>query len=319
MQGLAMLVVAAALAQSAGAAEPAKPFRIGVVVDAWSGNHPTVEGLKAGLSELGLVEGRDVIFDVHLTRGDPNAAAAAAESLAKARVDLIFATNEGPAFAAKKATKSIPVVFALVGDPVAVGMVDSLPYPGGNLTGVSSRAAELAPKRLEILKDLVPALRRVWFVYHAADITDTAAISSLGDAARRLGLELLPRAVTDSNTLAQALKDVRLGDALLSPSSNTLDIPAAILEAALASRLPAVFPAALWVSHGALVSYGPDFRAEGVQAARMVAKILRGARAKDVPIEGVENIHLALNLKTVSQLGLSVPRKIIFRANVVYR
>lgn len=316
---LATLVVAAALAQSAAAAEPTRPYRIGVINEAWAANHPTVEGLKEGLSGLGLLEGREVVYEIHFTRGKPGAADAAAAALVKAGVDLIFTSEEAPALAAKKATQQIPVVFTLVGDPVAIGLVDTLAYPGVNLTGISSRATDLAPKRVEILKDLVPALRRVWFIYYSGDITDATAHRKLENAAQRLGVGLLPRPVNDAEKLKEALKEISPGDGILSPSSNTLDIPVAILDTQLNSRVPAIYPSAIWASHGALVSYGPDFRAQGVQAARLVFKLLRGVKPKDVPVEGAENINLAINLKTVGLLGLTIPPRILFGASAIYR
>jgi putative tryptophan/tyrosine transport system substrate-binding protein len=319
VRDLAGLVAAAAFALSAAAVEPAKPYRIGVINEAWAVNHPTLDGLKEGLRELGLLEGRDVVYDVHFTRGKPGAADAAAANLVKAGVDLVFTSNEAPALAAKKATQRIPVVFTLVGDPVAIGLVDKLAYPGGNLTGISSRATDLAPKRLEILKELVPGLRRVWFIYYSGDITEATAHRNLNDAAHRLGVALLPRPVNDAGTLKAALKEIAPGDGILSPSSNTLDIPVAVLETQISSRVPAIYPSGIWTSHGALISYGPDFRAQGVQAARLVIKLLRGVKPADVPVEGAENIDLAFNVKMIGLLGLTIPPKILFGANAVYR
>lgn len=318
---LAGLVATAALALSlpAFAAQPAKPYRIGVINEAWAANHPTVEGLKQGLRELGLVEGRDVIYEVRFTRGKPGAADAAAAELVKSGVDLLFTSDDTPTLAAKRATQRIPVVFTLVGDPVAVGLVDTLAYPGGNLTGISSRATELAPKRLEILKQLVPDLRRVWFIYYSGDITDSAAQQRLDDAAQKLGLKLVPRPVKDTDGVAAAIREIKNSDGVVSPSSNTLDIPVAILEAQATKRFPAIYPSAIWTSHGALASYGPDFRAQGVQAARLVAKLLRGISAKDLPVEGAERINLAINLKTIGLLRLAVPPKILFGVSAVYR
>ena len=312
----AVFLLLVCVASVAEAQSEQRLYRIGVLNQAWAANHPAVEGLKEGLREQGYIEGRDVMFDIRFTRGDPGATSAAAEELVKAGVDVIFTSNEPATLAAKQATQRIPVVFTLVGDPVLTRIVASLARPGGNVTGISSRATELAPKRLEVLKTLVPAVKRVWFVYHSSDITDTAALANLRDAARRLQLELIARAVNDSAETTQALKEVGAADGVLAPVVDTLDIPAAVLEAA---RIPSVFPTALWVEHGALVSYGPSFRAQGVQAARLVAKILRGTRPQDLPVEGADRIDLAVNLSTARQLQLEVPPKILFRANVIQR
>lgn len=311
----AFALLAAATLSMPATAQPSKTFRIGVINEAWAANHPTLEGLKEGLRALGFTEGREVVYEVHFTRGKPGAADEAATALVKARVDLIFTSDDAPTLAAKKATQQIPVVFTLVGDPVATGLIQTLAYPGGNLTGISSRAAELAPKRLQLLKEMIPAMQRVWFIYYSGDITDAAAHRNLDDAARRLGLELSPRPVNDAGKLKEALKEVMPGEGVLSPSSNTLDIPVAVLEA----RLPAIYSSAIWASHGGLVSYGPDFRAQGVQAARLVAKILRGTKPRDVPVEGAENINLSINLRAVNQLGLTVPPKIFFGASAVFQ
>jgi putative ABC transport system substrate-binding protein len=313
------LVTAAALSFAAAAAEPARPYRIGVINEAWAANHPAVEGLRAGLRELGFVEGRDVVFDIHFTRGKPGAADAAAQELLKAEVDLIFTSDYAPTVAARKATRSIPIVFTLVGDPVAVQLVDSLAAPGGNVTGISSLNTELAPKRVELLKHLDPGVRRIWFIYDSTGATDLAVIAKLELAAQQLRVELVSRGVDDAASLSRALKELKRGDALFAPASNTLDIPVEVLNRALALRVPAVFPSSFWITHGALISYGPDFRAQGVQAARLVAKILRGARPQDVPVESAEKIDLALNLKTVRQLGLTLPRTMLFRADIVLR
>jgi putative ABC transport system substrate-binding protein len=313
---LALLVFAGS---AADAQQARRAYRIGVLNEAWSANHPTVDGLKEGMRELGFIEGRDVVYEIRFTRGVPGATDAAAADLVKDGMDLIFTSNVSATMAAKKATQRIPVVFTLVGDPVAVGAVQTLPYPGGNLTGISSRAPELAPKRMEFLKTLVPQLRRVWFVYYAGDVTDSAAFSTLLAAAPKLGLELLARPVKETAELTDVLKLLRPGDGVLAPAGDTLDIPAATLEAARAAQIPGAFPAAIWVGYGALVSYGPDFRAQGVQAARLVAKILRGTRPQDLPVEGADNIELAIDLKVARQLALEVPAKLLYRANVVRR
>jgi len=306
-------------ASHAEAQETRRVFRIGVLNEAWAANHPTVEGLKAGLRELGLVEGRNVSFDIRFTEGKPGATPAAAAALAKAGVDLIFTSNEAATLAAKEATRSIPIVFTLVGDPVAADIVASLARPGGNLTGISSQSTQLTPKRLEFLKTIVPGVQRVWFIHHSDDVTDSAAMAAAMKLAPKIKLEIVSKPVTGPDEVLRALKELGSGDALVSPTVDTLDIPATLLEASLKSGIPAVFPAALWVSHGGLLSYGPDFHAQGVQAARLVAKILRGARPRDLPVEGADKIDLAVNLKTASQIGVVVPRKVMLRADVIRR
>ena len=304
---------------AAGAQEAPRPFRIGVLNAAWAASHPTVEGLKAGLKGFGFVDGRDMTFDIRFTEGKLDAMPAAAEALVKAGVDLIFTSQEAATQAAKDATKSVPIVFTLVGDPVGAGIVSKLAHPGGNVTGISSLQTELVAKRLEVLKTLTPAVRRVWLIYYGVDLGTTPMIAKALEAGQRMNLEVLPKGVLDASELKRVLREVRREDAVLAPEGSNPDLTIAILERSLALRVPAVFGTALWIGYGGLISYGPDYYAQGVQAAALVAKILRGARPQDLPVEGAERIDLAVNLKTADLFGLAVPRKILLRADAFRR
>jgi putative ABC transport system substrate-binding protein len=306
-------------AHAAEAEEAPRPFRIGVLNAAWAASHPTVEGLKAGLKELGVEDGRDVTFDIRFTEGKLDAMPTAAAALVQAGVDLIFTSQEAATQAARDATKSVPIVFTLVGDPLAAGIVEKLAQPGGNVTGVSSLQTELVAKRLEVLKTLAPAARRVWLIYDGVDLSTVPMVKKALDAAQRMKLEVMPKGVLDTNELRRVLREVRRDDAMLAPEGSNPDLAIAIIEQSLASRVPAVFGTALWVGYGGLISYGPDYYAQGVQAAALVAKIRRGARPQDLPVEGAEKIDLAVNLKTADVLGLTVPRKILLRADAFRR
>jgi putative ABC transport system substrate-binding protein len=295
-----------------------RPYRIGVLHTAFFEEIPSVAGLKAGLKELGLEEGRGVTFDIRFTRGKLDEAPAAAAALVKSGVDLIFAQTEQSARAVKDVTQTIPVVFAEVGDPVAASLVTSIPRPGGNVTGISSMATELTPKRLEILKAMFPAVRRVWAVYYADDLSSAEAARKAQEVATVLKLEIVVRAVRTPEELVGHLKTLRPGDGLLSPPSVTMNIPAVILDLELMSKWPALFYNTFWAQAGALVSYGSDPYAEGVQAARLVARILRGERPQDLPVEGANKIELAINLKTARSLGITIRRDILVRADRVF-
>lgn len=292
-----------------------RPYRIGVLNEAFAANHPTVDGLKAGLRELGYQEGRHVVFDIRFSKGDPKSIPPAAQAFVKAGVDLLFTSNEAATRAAQAATQTTPIVFTLVGDPITAGVVKQLARPGGNVTGISSLASDLMPKRLEILKTLYPSVRRVWFIHDATDPTGAAALKKGLEAAQQLQLELTPVGVADAPHVAAVLKTVQRGDALLAPDQDGFDIGASILEKSLEERIPAVFPSSLWTEHGGLVSYGPDYYAQGLQAARLVAKILRGTRPADLPVESADRVYLTLNVKTAVHFGLSVPPKVLFRAD----
>jgi putative ABC transport system substrate-binding protein len=301
------------------APEAPRPYRIGVLNAAWAASHPTVEGLKAGLRELGLVDGRDVTFDIRFTEGKLDAMPAAAQALVTSKVDLIFTSQVAATQAAKDATKTVPIVFTLVGDPVGAGLVSQLARPGGNVTGVSSLQTELAAKRLEVLKTLAPAVHRVWLIYYGVDSGTRPMIVKALEAAPRMKLEVVPKGVLDAAELRETLGQVGRHDAIFAPEGSNPELAVAIIERALALRVPAVFGTALWVGYGGLVSYGPDYYAQGVQAAGLVAKVLRGARVQDLPVEGAEKVDLAVNLKTADLLGLAVPRKILLRADAFRR
>lgn len=319
---LAAVLLAAALAGAASAADaqPAgRAYRIGVLNEANAANHPAVEGLKAGLRELGLAEGRDVAFEIRFTQGDPAVARDGALAFAKNGVDLIFTSNEVPTRQAMAATATIPIVFTLVGDPVAAGIVAKLAAPQANVTGISSLTPELAVKRLELLKTLAPAARRVWAIHEADDRISAAAVANAMSAAGPLKLQLVARPVATREDLARALKEIRRGDALLAPDRGRLDIPGALLDRSLALRIPAVFTASFYVGYGGLTSYGADYYAEGFQAARLVARILRGVRPQELPVESADKLDVAVNLKTAADLGLTVPRKILLRADTLRR
>jgi putative ABC transport system substrate-binding protein len=317
---LAVLAALLALVALDAGAQPARRVhRIGVLNEAWAANHPTVEGLKAGLRALGLEEGRDVRFDIRFTEGKFEALPAAATALVNAGVDLIVTSQYAATRAAKDATARIPIVFTLLSEPAAAGIVANPARPEGNVTGVTSLQAELVAKRLEILKILVPGVRRVWVIHDAGDPSATPMVVQALNAGPLLKLDLVPRGVLAPDDLALALRNVRQGDALLAPETSALDSPTAILQTSLTARIPAVFTTALWVGHGGLVSYGPDYYAHGFQAARLVASILRGVRPSDVPVEGTDRIDLAVNLKTADLLGITVPRKILLRADAFRR
>ena len=316
---LAAAVLVCVVALTADAQEARRRFRIGVLNAAWAASHPTVEGLKAGLKEHGFEDGRDVTFDIRFTEGKLDAMPAAAEALVKAGVDVIVTSQEAATQAATSATNSVPIVFTLVGDPVGAGIVTSLAQPGGNVTGVSSLQTELVAKRLQVLKTLAPTVRRIWLIYYGADLSTTPMIAKALEAAQRMKVELVPKGVLDASELKQVLREVRRDDAVLAPEGSNPDLAIAIIERSLAARIPVVFGTALWVGYGGLTSYGPDYYTQGVQAAALVAKILRGARPQDLPVEGAERIDLAVNLKTADLLGITVPRKILLRADAFRR
>ena len=194
-----------------------------------------------------------------------------------------------------------------------------MPSPGGNVTGVSSLQTELVAKRLEVLKTLTPTVRRVWLIYYGVDLGTTPMIGKALEAAQRMNLEVMRKGVLDVGELKRVLREVRRGDAVLAPEGSNPDLTVAIVEQSLALASPDRLRDGALVGYGGLMSYGPDYYAQGVQAAALVAKIRRGARPQDLSVEGAEKIDLAVNLKTADLFGLSVPRKILLRADAFRR
>ncbi len=289
--------------------------RIGTLTAAWAPNHPGVEGLREGLAALGLVEGRDVEFDHRYTEGNPGALPAAAAALAASRVDLIFAQAETATLAAAKATSTIPIVFANVADPVASGIVRDLAHPGGNVTGVSNLATELVPKRLEILKAMVPKLQRVWAIYDPSAGPETRVeLLRAQEGAKALGLELLARLVRTAEEARAVIAAIPPGDgALTFERATSADIGGQLV----ASHRLTVFGSAFWLDFGGLVAYGADYRDVGAQAASLVAKIFAGTPPRDIPVEGANKIQLTINLKAAKALGLAIPSSLLLRADRV--
>ena len=319
LAGVTLAVAAVVSLSPADAERTRRPYRIGVLNDARAANHPAVDGLKGGLRGLGLQEGRDVVFEVALTGADAGRVSAAAEALVGARADLIFTSGESATRAARDATRTIPIVFTVVGDPVGAGIVSSLADPGGNVTGVSGLATELVAKRLEALKALAPRLRRVWLIHGVGDLGVTVTLARAREAAAPLGLEIMDRTVASPDQLEAVASRAGPEDGLLVPDLGLMDAAAMLLEASLLRHAPAVFSSTLWVSHGGLIAYGADYRAQGIQAARLVAKILRGAHPRDLPVEGADHVVLAVNLKTAATFGLVAPRTLLYRADVLRR
>jgi putative ABC transport system substrate-binding protein len=302
------------------ASERTRPFQIGVLTESW-GPTPWSVGLRDGLDELGYREHVDFVLGVRFTQGDLMALPKAARELVELGVDLIFVASAAPWKAAQGATTQLPIVFAGLSDPVGLGLVESFARPGGNTTGVTNLGIELSPKRLEIFQELIPSLKRVLFLYVPTDAVAVAQAKMYREAGRRLGIELVERAVrTEAEALAgfdQVRKDKI--DGILTPVNVALNIPGLAAEAATQQGIPIMFDAAFWVERGGLASYGPDYYAAGKQAARLVDKIMKGANPADIPVETNPKIEFAINLKTAKALGLTIPPEMLYRADRLVR
>jgi len=317
---LAPSLIAALLAADACATQRVRPFLIGALNASW-GPTPPVVGLRDGLLALGYRENEDFVIGVRFTQGDLSALPAAARQLVQDGVDIIFADHDEGAKAAQQATTQIPIVCVAVGDPVGHGLIQSFAQPGGNITGVADLHLELGPKRLEVFRELIPSLRHVLFPYHATDVYATAEAREVRAAARRLGIELVERAVHTQEEAQATLTAVQPGavHGVLVPRCCALNIPGFILEATTQRGMPSMFEAPFWVERGGLASYGPDLYASGQMAARLVDKIRKGVPPAEIPMEVNPKIELVINLKVVQALGLTIAPEVLYRADRIIR
>jgi len=315
-----LLVSSGLLITVAGAAEPAQPVRIGVLNASW-GPTPGEVGLRDGLQELGYGENEDFVLGIRFTQGDLAALPAAARDLVQYGVDLIFTAQESPAKAAQMATTKIPIVFVAVGNPVKLGLVQSFARPGGNITGVTELHAELGPKRLEVFQELIPGLKRVMFPYDPTEAATVVEAEVYREAARRLGIELVEKAVRSEEEGQKTLAQVGKGevDGILAPFGSSLNLYGLVLEATSQPGIPTMFEEAFAVERGGLASYGPDIYESGRQAARLVDKILKGADPAEIPVEVNSKIMFTINLKVAKALGLTIAPEMLYRADRIIR
>jgi putative ABC transport system substrate-binding protein len=299
-------------------AQQSRVYRVGVIIQGgpyWA----AVDGLREGLKDLGLEEGKQVILHVRDVKGDLKAVAAAARALEAERVDVIYSVSTSTSVDVKRATRSVPVAFYAGADPVSVGLVDSVRKPGGRLTGIHSRTTPLIAKRLELLKEMAPAIRRVGYFFNPGGPVSAQMLTLTKDAARELKLQLVERPVSSVDRLHAALEALRPGevDALSYLDAMVVSQIGLIIDAARAKKLPLIGGDPTAVTAGALASYGVSYHTMGRLAARQVQQILLGAKPADMPVEQVDRYHLALNLKTAKALGVTIPPSVLIRADEV--
>ena len=300
-----------------GAEAQRRPVQIGALTESW-GPTPAIIGLRDGLQTLGYREDKDFTIGVRFTQGESTELQAAALELVRRGADIIVTTEGGnTAKAAQMATDRIPIVFIGGGDPVELGLVKSLARPGGNLTGIASLDVELAPKRLEIFREMVPGLKRVLFVYDATNRHAVEQLEPYRAAARILGLTLVERPARNQEEAGAIISGLRRGDVdgIFAPRVLSLNIPGFIVATSAKGTFPTMFQAAFFAERGGLASYGATDGDLGRQAARLVDRILKGAKPADLPVEQPTKFELVINLKTAKALGLSIPMSLLQRAD----
>jgi putative ABC transport system substrate-binding protein len=271
------------------------------------------------MTALGWVEGRNITIERRSAGGSSERAAEIAAEFVRLKVDVIVAEGNAAAMSAKEATSVIPIVFPVAGNPVGTGLIGSLARPGGNVTGLSLQASDLAGKRLEFLHEVVPGLRRLAI---AANVGGAAAVLQMNEvqaAARTLGLEAVKLEIRRSEDIAPAIESLKGRAEALYVSGDTLMTANRVHINTLAQsgRLPTVSNFREFVEAGGLMSYGPNFPDLFRRAAEFVDKILRGARPGDIPVEQPTKFDLIINLTTAKALGLTVPESFLLRADEV--
>jgi len=303
------------------AQQTGKVPRIGFLVASTASNYVTrIETFRQGMRELGYVEGKNIIIEYRFAEGKEERLREFAAEFVSSKFDIIITAAN--ATIAKNATKTIPIVFAAISDPVVTGIVASLAQPGGNLTGLTVMAPELSGKRLELLKEAFPRVNRVAFLWNPSSAGDLVLLKETEAAARVLGLQVQSleiRSVNDfDSAFATATREVVHALTMtLNPFINTYR--PRILEFVASNRLPAIYGVPDMVEAGGLMSYGPDYGEHFRRVATYVDKILKGAKPADLPVEQPTRFQFVMNLKAAKQIGLTIPPNVLARADKVIR
>lgn len=302
------------------AREPSKPAHIGwLSAGDLKSNGPYVEAFRQGMSELGYVEGKSYVIDFRWGADTIKSFTWMAHDMVRENPDVIVATCAYTSGAALKVTSEVPIVLAAASDPVGLGMAETLPRPGGNVTGLMTLSQEITAKRLELLKEAVPAATRIGVFHDPGDETSRLALAEAQGAAKTLGVELVVfEASTDGeySKIFDRIGAANVNATLVLPSQKLLSLDRRKLgAAALHSGLPSSFPYYEFVEEGGMMSFGVDFRVLFRRSATYVDKILRGTKPGELPIEQPTRFELAVNQKTARALGVAIPQSVLVRAD----
>jgi len=278
-----------------------------------------IEAFLQGLRELGYVEGTNVLIERRFAEGHLDRLPALAADLVQQKVDVIFVAGSFPAQPAKQATRTIPIVFSNVHDPVGMGLVASLARPGGNMTGTSNIASELSAKRLELLKEAYPNISRVAVIV-PSDAFAAVQFAEVQGAAKVLRIEALSVEVRDRDDFERAatlLRQWRADSIFVVQSPTNLYKRKLLAEFAAKMRLPSVGGAREFADAGHILSYGANLELLYQQAATYVDKILKGAKPSELPVEQPTKFELVINMKAAKALGLTIPHSVLLRADKV--
>jgi putative ABC transport system substrate-binding protein len=317
------LIGGAVLATQSGARAqgPARALRVGTLSPGPSVTDASPNGasLLRGFAQLGYTQGGNLVFERRGAEGHLERLPALINELSASKVDVII-TFGYPAAAAAKAHTATPVVAIFAGDPVGTGLVESLARPGGNLTGISDVSQELTPKRMELLKELAPKLRRIAMLWNASDLGMTLRYQASEAGAKEMGITVQPLGVREPDDFGQAFTAMEheLPDAILMVTDSlTLLNRKRVFEFAAANRLPATYEFDFLVREGGLMSYAPDLDESFGRVAALADRIFKGASPAQLPFEQPTRFKFALNLKTAKAISIEVPPTLLSRADEV--
>jgi putative ABC transport system substrate-binding protein len=304
----------------AEAQQPRRVARIGYLDNA--GSAEVLDAFRKQMMELDWIEGKNLMIEYRYTDGNLDRLSELALELVRLKPDAIVGNQTASSLAIKKATSTIPIVMITSTDPVGNGLIASLGKPGGNITGNTSFAEELSGKRLEILKETIPKFTRVGVITGTGAGNDTQ-LKAIKEAASALGLKLIETAsATDHEKLLNAVQSVvrEHVDGFITIAGPTIFAQRkSIILLAANYKLPAMYPQKEFVEEGGLMSYGNDFREYYRRAAVYVDKILRGAKPGDLPVERPSKFEFVVNLKAAKEIGLTIPERVLARADRVIR
>jgi putative ABC transport system substrate-binding protein len=279
-----------------------------------------VAGLKKGLGELGYAPPSLVVHEIKIARAEEKSAKSIVEDLLRQKAQVLFLIGSRLLKPVREASAEVPVIFITPGDPVAAGLVASLARPGGNTTAMTFEYPELSGKRLELVKEIAPRVRRVLAVYDPKDPSPRQGMMAARQAAPNLGLTLVEREARGREELLRGLEAIAEADAYLSiPGGFPTGFYDEITRLTNSKRLPAMFHARMGSTMDALASYGASDAPIAHEAARLVDKILKGAKAGELPVERPTKLELVINLKTAKQIGLTIPPHVLARADRVIK
>ncbi|HET8564473.1 MAG TPA: ABC transporter substrate-binding protein [Candidatus Binatia bacterium] len=316
----AVFAIIAMVFTTSPAAAQSQATRIGIL---GPGEEPrfseVADGLKQGLREHGYSPQSLEILEGRVARGDRGGARDAAEKMVRQDAKVLFVIGSELAKTARQVSSETPVVFITPGDPVAAGLVSSLAHPGGNMTAMTFEYPELAGKRLELLKEMLPKLRRVIVLYDPRDASPKQSAMAARESAPQLGITLVERETRRREDITTALDKLE-GDALLAiPGGLTTSYYAEMIRAANSKRVATMFHARSRSTMEAFATYGANDADIARQAARLVAKILKGSKAGELPIERPSKLEFTVNLKTAKVIGATIPPNVLARADKVMK